>query len=51
MIAPLGRHDRVQEGVIRLVRYAEEENAPYPFHSIKKIRILNKAESNVQNSK
>jgi len=50
VIAPLGRHDRLQEGVIRIVRYAEEGNAPYPMHSIKKIRSLKKAESNVQNS-
>ena len=47
VIAPLGRHDHVQKGVIRQVRYSEEENAPYPMHSIKKIRILNKAERNV----
>ncbi len=47
VLAPLGRHDRVQEGVIRLVRYAEEENAPYPMHSIKRIRSLKKADSDV----
>lgn len=47
VIAPLGRHDRVQEGVIKLVRYEKEENAPYPMHSIKRIRSLKKAESDV----
>lgn len=51
VIAPLGRHDHVQKGVIRKVKYAEEENAPYPIHSIKKIRILIKAERDVQDCK
>ncbi|MDE6667568.1 MAG: hypothetical protein K2K38_04380 [Clostridia bacterium] len=51
VIAPLGRHDHIQKGVIRKVKYDEEENAPYPMHSIKKIKILNKAENNVQDSK
>ena len=51
VIAPLGRHDHVQKGIVRKVKYAEEENSPYPMHSIKKIKILNKAERDVQDSK
>ena len=47
VIAPLGRHDHIQKGVIRAVRYAEAGNAPFPIHSIKKIKILNKAERDV----
>ncbi len=47
VIAPLGRHNHVQEGVIRAVRYAKEEDAPYPMHSIKAIRILKKADKDV----
>lgn len=51
VIAPLGRHNHVQKGVVRKVKYAEEENAPFPIHLIKKIRLLIKAESNVPDSK
>ena len=46
VIAPLGRHNRLQEGVIRSVKYTEEENAPYPMHSIKKIQVLKKQSIN-----
>ncbi len=42
VLAPLGRHNGVQQGVIRAVRYAKEEGAPYPVHSIKKIKQLKK---------
>lgn len=44
--APLGRHNRLQEGVIRSVKYTEEENAPYPMHSIKKIQVIKKQSIN-----
>ena len=33
--APLGRHNRLQVGVVRHVKFAEEDCAPYPLHSIK----------------
>ena len=39
--APLGRHNNCQKGVIRRVKYATEENAPYPVHLIKHIKSLN----------
>lgn len=47
VLAPLGRHDRLQWGVVRLVRYATEDNAPFPMHSIKRIKSLKKAENDV----
>lgn len=38
--APLGRHNRIQCGVIRAVIYAEMENSPYPWYLIKDIAKL-----------
>ncbi len=38
--APLGRHNRIQRGVIRQVLYAEGENSPYPWYLIKDIAKL-----------
>ncbi len=38
--APLGRHNRIQCGVIRDVLYAEMENSPYPWYLIKDIAEL-----------
>jgi len=29
--APLGRHNREQEGVVRKVLFTEEQNAPFPM--------------------
>jgi hypothetical protein len=40
VIAPLGRHNHTQEGVIRAVRFTEEYNAPFPMYMIKCIRKL-----------
>ncbi len=40
VIAPLGRHNNCQKGVIRRVLYATEQNAPYPVNLIKKINKL-----------
>lgn len=40
VIAPLGRHNRTQEGVIREVRITEDYNAPFPLYLIKSIRKL-----------
>ncbi len=40
VIAPLGRHDRLQKGVVRKVIFAEKLSAPYPFDRIKSIAEL-----------
>ena len=40
VIAPLGRHDREQTGVVRKVLFTEEQNAPFPMTYIKKIRKI-----------
>lgn len=41
VVAPLGRHNRTQEGVIREIRYERDYNAPFPLYLIKYIeRIL-----------
>lgn len=42
VIAPLGRHNNLQEGIVRKVIFEDEFNAPYPLHSIKYIRKVNK---------
>ena len=44
VIAPLGRHNNTQEGVVCEVRFAEEYNAPFPIYLIKSIRKLLKQE-------
>lgn len=38
VIAPLGRHNRLQKGVVREVRFAEPYNAPYPMYLIKYVK-------------
>ena len=38
VIAPLGRHNNLQEGIVRKIIFEDEFNAPYPMHSIKYIR-------------
>jgi len=45
----LGRHDNLQQGIVRRVIFADESNAPYPVHSIKYIKkvIKDKKEDNV----
>ena len=40
VIAPLGRHNNVQKGVVREVRWAEPYNAPYPLYLIKYIKEI-----------
>ena len=40
VIAPLGRHNRLQKGVVRKVIFTEETSSPYPFDRIKKIKEL-----------
>lgn len=42
VVAPLGRHNNLQEGVICEVRFNTEEEAPFPMHSIKRIKKLKK---------
>lgn len=36
IIAPLGRHNREQVGVIRIVQYSTGKYSPFPFDYIKK---------------
>lgn len=53
VIAPLGRHDGLQQGVVRRVLFEEEQNAPYPMYGIKYIKKVipeNRGE-NVQDSR
>ena len=40
VIAPLGRHNNVQKGVVREVRWTEPYNAPYPMYLIKYIKEI-----------
>lgn len=40
VVAPLGRHNHTQEGVIREVRITEEYNAPFPLYLIKAVKKL-----------
>lgn len=46
VVAPLGRHNNLQVGVVRKIKFADEENAPFPMHSIKYIRKVIKIERN-----
>lgn len=50
VVAPLGRHNNLQEGVVRKKIFADEAHSPYPFDRIKRIRELKKEGDNVQNS-
>ena len=43
VIAPLGSHNNLQEGIVRKVIFEDELNAPYTTHSIKYIRKVIKA--------
>lgn len=44
--APLGRHNRVQKGVVRKAMFATEEDAPFPLPWLKYVkgRVTPKAE-------
>lgn len=42
VVAPLGRHNNLQEGVVRKKIFATEERSPYPFAGIKSIKALKK---------
>lgn len=51
VIAPLGRHNNLQEGVIIQVLFRTEYEAPFPFERIKRIKKLKKESQSVQNCK
>lgn len=38
VVAPLGKHNNTQEGVVRSVIFETKENSPFPFEYIKRIR-------------
>ena len=44
VIAPLGRHNNVQTGVVRHMKFDDEEHSPFPFNLIKTIRRVVKDE-------
>lgn len=44
VVAPLGRHNNLQEGIVRKIKFTDENNAPFPLHSIKYIRKIIKEE-------
>ena len=44
VVAPLGRHNQLQRGVVREVRFEKEYNAPYPLYLIKYIKEVVKAD-------
>lgn len=39
-IAPLGRHNHTQRGIVREVRFDAEYNSPFPIHIIKSIKEI-----------
>ena len=43
VVAPLGRHNNLQEGIVRGIMFEVEENAPYPMYGIKYIRKVIKS--------
>lgn len=40
VIAPLGHHNKLQEGLVREVRICDDSQAPFPIHLIKNIRKI-----------
>ncbi len=40
VVAPLGSHNRMQQGVVRRVMFADEAYAPYPVMKIKRIESV-----------
>ncbi len=44
VIAPLGRHNGLQQGVVREVRFELPHNAPYPLYLIKYVKDIVKNE-------
>ena len=51
VVAPLGRHNNMQEGVVRSVRFSDERSAPYPVNLIKRIKKVIKENADVSDSK
>ena len=49
IVAPLGNHDRLQDGIIIETRHATAAEAPYPIDRIKRIKFLKKESQGVQN--
>lgn len=47
--APLGRHNRLQTGVVHKVVYATEENPPYPLYLIKSVKKHENANTEIGN--
>ena len=45
VIAPLGRHNNLQKGLVRYIEFETENNSPFPMHSIKYIRKVIKPEN------
>lgn len=39
-IAPLGRHNNLQRGIVRRVTYETARNAPFPLQYIKSVRKI-----------
>jgi hypothetical protein len=48
VIAPLGRHNHTQQGIIRRVLITQDYNAPYPLYGIKNIRKLIKSTEEIK---
>ncbi|MDE6868416.1 MAG: sulfide/dihydroorotate dehydrogenase-like FAD/NAD-binding protein [Clostridia bacterium] len=45
VVAPLGRHNNLQQGVVRQVLFACEDDAPFPVQYVKHIRNLVKTDA------
>lgn len=43
--APLGRHNRLQEGIVRKVAFGDEYQAPFPLYLIKSVVRIEKADA------
>lgn len=42
-VAPLGRHNNEQTGVVRHIKFDDEEHSPFPIHLIKTVRRIIKS--------
>ena len=40
VLAPLGRHNRLQKGIVRQVRMSKDYEAPFPVYVIKYIKDI-----------
>jgi hypothetical protein len=43
VVAPLGKHNHEQQGIVRAVRFCADRDAPFPLYYIKNIKKLLKA--------